>query len=82
VIEATSNKLTGEFLFCLQGNKNYALNVSCEGYLFYSENFSLKAHSLTEPLKLDVPLNPILEGEKAVLRNVFFDVDKFDLKPE
>ncbi len=82
VIEASSNKLTGEFLFCLQGNKNYALNVSCEGYLFYSENFSLKNQSVAEPLKLDIPLYPIQVGEKMVLKNVFFDVDKFSLRNE
>ncbi|MFN5025303.1 MAG: OmpA family protein [Bacteroidota bacterium] len=82
IIEASSNRITGEFLFCLQGNRNYALNVSCEGYLFYSENFSLKNQPATEPLLLNVPLNKIMAGEKAVLRNVFFDVDKFALKPE
>ncbi len=82
VIEAVSNKLTGQFLFCLQGNKNYALNVSCEGYLFYSENFSLKNQPATEPLTLDVPLNQIIEGGRVVLKNIFFDVDKFELKAE
>lgn len=82
VIESSSNKLTGNFLFCLTGNKNYALNVSKEGYLFYSENFSLQEQSVDKPLFIDVPLNPIIAGEKMVLRNVFYDIDKFDLKPE
>jgi outer membrane protein OmpA-like peptidoglycan-associated protein len=82
IIEASSNKLTGNFLFCLQGNKNYALNVSKDGYLFYSENFSLKEQSVDKPLYLDVPLNAITTGEKVVLKNVFFDVDKYDLKHE
>lgn len=82
IIESVSNKVTGEFLFCLQGNKDYALNVSADGYLFYSGNFALKNQTATEPLKLDVPLNPIIVGEKVVLNNVFFEVDKFDLKEE
>lgn len=82
VIESQSNKLTGDFLVCLQGNKNYALNVSAEGYLFHSENFALKDQSATEPLLLNIPLNPILTGEKVVLNNVFFDVDKYALKDE
>lgn len=82
VIEASSNKLSGEFLFCLPADKNYALNVSAPNYLFYSENFALNEQPLTEPLLLNIPLNPIISGEKAVLRNVFFDVDKFDLKEE
>jgi outer membrane protein OmpA-like peptidoglycan-associated protein/tetratricopeptide (TPR) repeat protein len=82
VIEAYSNKLSGEFIICLQGNKDYALNVSCEGYLFHSENFSLKNQSATDPLTLSVPLYPIEAGGKVVLKNIFFDVDQYVLKDE
>jgi outer membrane protein OmpA-like peptidoglycan-associated protein/outer membrane protein assembly factor BamD (BamD/ComL family) len=82
IVEAYSNKLSGEFLICLQGNKDYALNVSCEGYLFHSENFSLKSQSATDPLVLEVPLYPIEAGGRVVLKNIFFDVDKYTLKPE
>jgi outer membrane protein OmpA-like peptidoglycan-associated protein len=82
VVEAYSNKLSGEFIICLQGNKDYALNVSCEGYLFHSENFSLKNQSATDPLVLSVPLYPIEAGGKVVLKNIFFDVDQYVLKTE
>ena len=82
VIESRSNKTTGAFLLSLQGNKNYALNVSLAGYLFYSENFSLKEQNNVEPLFLDVPLTPIVAGAKVVLKNIFFETGKFDLKPE
>jgi len=82
MVESYSNKLSGEFLVCLQGNKNYALNVSAEGYMFYSENFSLKNQIATDPLILNVPLSPISVGSKIVLKNLFFDVDRFNLKPE
>lgn len=83
VVEALSNPGNGEFLVCLPANKNYALNVSKNGYLFYSENFSLKEEgSNLEPVKKDVPLSPIKEGEKVVLKNVFFETAKFDLKDE
>jgi len=81
-VEAYSNKLSGEFLICLQGNKNYALNASKEGYLFHSENFSLKNQSAIDPLIVNIPLYPIEAGGKVVLRNVFFDVNKFVLKDE
>ncbi len=82
VIESVSNKVTGAFLVCLQGNKNYAMNVSADGYLFYSENFALKDQTATEPLELNIPLNALIAGEKVVLNNVFFEVDRFDLKEE
>ena len=31
---------------------------------------------------MDVPLQPIEAGVGGILKNVYFDVDKFDLKPE
>jgi outer membrane protein OmpA-like peptidoglycan-associated protein len=82
IIESYSNKVSGEFLVCLQGNKNYALNVGAAGYLFYSENFSLQNQDATDPLVLSVPLQPITPGAKVVLKNIFFESDKFDLKPD
>ncbi len=82
VVESYSNKLSGEFLVCLQGNKNYMLNVANQGYMFYSENFALKNQSAIEPLVLSIPLQPIANNVTMVLKNVFFDSEKFELKPE
>ena len=74
----------GNFLVTLTANKNYLLNVSKNGYLYYSDNFSLKnvEADYNNPFKLDVPLQPIDTGYVVELKNVFFDVDKFELKPQ
>ncbi|MES2836972.1 MAG: OmpA family protein [Bacteroidota bacterium] len=80
-VTSTSNSGNGEFLVSLPTN-NYALNVSKSGYLFYSENFSLKENKDNKPYIKDVPLTPIKVGEKVVLKNVFFETAKFDLKQE
>lgn len=82
IVESYSDEMTGEFLVCLPANNNYALNCSKNGYLFFSENFALTDNKSTEPFKKDVPLSPIKSGEKVVLKNVFFETNKFDLKPE
>jgi len=79
-VESYSNKTTGEFLVSLQENKNYGLNVNLKGYLFYSENFALENQQATDPLILNVPLEPIREGAVMVLKNIFFDSDKYNLK--
>lgn len=82
VVEAYSNKATGEFLVCLQANKNYAFNVDQKGYLFFSENYQVNnANSLT-PQNVEVALQPLAAGSKMILKNIFFDTDKFSLKPE
>ncbi|MBP7809659.1 MAG: PD40 domain-containing protein [Bacteroidia bacterium] len=74
----------GQFLVTLTGNKNYIVNVSKDGYLFYSDNFSLKGKEtdFNKPYLLDIPLQPIDTGSVVELKNVFFDVDKWELKPE
>ncbi len=84
VSQSTSQPLDGTFLVCLPVNKNYALNVSKKGYLFYSENFSLKdvQASYEHPYLMDVPLQPIDTGASIVLNNVFFPTNQYDLKPE
>ncbi len=74
---------TGNFLICLlANNKNYAINVSKKGYMFYSENFSITAKDSLKPKILNIPLQPINVGEITVLHNIFFDTDKYELKDE
>ncbi len=83
VFSSTSDKNTGEFFLCLPTGKNYALNVSKTGYMFFSENFALKeTNTQAEPYIVDVGLQQIKSGEKVILKNIFFDTNKYNLKTE
>ncbi|MCX6279204.1 MAG: OmpA family protein [Bacteroidetes bacterium] len=83
VAESRSDRLTGEFLLALPTERNYALNVSLNGYLFYSDNFMMSGtNTQAKPFIKDIPLKPIMVGEAVVLKNIFFDTDKFILKDE
>jgi len=83
VVRLFSDRNTGEFLLCIPTNRDYALNVSGEGYMFYSENFSLSGFTTeTEPFIKNISLSPIDVGETIILRNIFFDTGKYNLKPE
>lgn len=74
---------SGEFLFCLPGGGEYALNIQKVGYLFYSDNFSVAQNaSLDKPQILNVYLSKIKAGERFILRNVFFETDSYVLKDE
>ncbi len=78
-----SDSLTGEFVVSIPVDHNYMLNVSRKGYLFYSENFSLKGiFHADAPLLKDIPLQPIEIGKTIVLKNVFFETDSYALKKE
>lgn len=82
VTSAYSNS-AGEFLVTLTSNHNYLVNVSKPGFLFYSDNFSLKDKpaDYNKPYQLEIPLQPIDTGI-IELKNIFFDVNKWDLKNE
>jgi outer membrane protein OmpA-like peptidoglycan-associated protein/tetratricopeptide (TPR) repeat protein len=83
IMQAESDAITGEFLLCIPSNNDYALNVSKSGYLFYSDNFSLKGiFDISEPYLKDIALNPIKQGEKIILKNVFYETDSYELKQE
>jgi outer membrane protein OmpA-like peptidoglycan-associated protein/tetratricopeptide (TPR) repeat protein len=82
VYKDLSSAIQGDFLATLTSGKNYALNISKSGYLFYSDNFSLKGHDATKSYNISVNMNPIEVGGKVVLKNIFFDTNSYALKPE
>ncbi len=80
--QLSSDAVTGEFLIALPAGETYALSVTAEGYLFHSETFSLKENKGNEPYALTVELKKIKEGTAIVLQNIFFDLDKDQMKIE
>lgn len=82
VFQDYSDETRGDFLATLTAGKNYGLNISKSGYLFYSANFSLVGREPKNPFNIAVLLEPIEIGNKVILNNIFFDTNKFDLKPE
>ncbi len=83
IFDAFSDSLSGEFLVSIPVNRNYMLNVSRKSYLFFSENFSLKnVFFAGDPYLKDIPLQPIVAGNRIILKNVFFETDSYLLKKE
>jgi outer membrane protein OmpA-like peptidoglycan-associated protein len=82
VYQDYSSEDAGEFLATLGAGKNYGLNISRSGYLFYSDNFSLIGLKDKKAFNLSVLLSPIEVGNKVILKNIFFDTNKFELKAE
>ena len=82
VYQSVCNISSGEFIASLPEGKTYALNVSMDGYLFYSGQFVLANKNNVEPFILSIPLDPIAIGEKVALKNIFFESNSFQLKNE
>lgn len=80
ITKSYSDKSNGRYLVCIPVNRSYALNANHKGYLFHSENFELKGIENVKNYEKNIALQPIEAGRSVVLKNVFFDTDKFDLK--
>ncbi|MCC5922695.1 MAG: PD40 domain-containing protein [Crocinitomicaceae bacterium] len=79
-----ANSSTGKYLVSLPAGKNYGINVSAEGYLFSSYSFDLTIDSLSvyNEVRKDVEMEKLKVGTRVVLRNIFFDYDKANLRNE
>ena len=72
---------TGNYFITLPVGKDYAFNVNRKGYLFYSDNFLMMNKSPDSVYQKNIALLPIEMNARVVLKNIFFDVGKFELKP-
>lgn len=73
---------SGNYFMTLPVGKDYAFNVNQKGYLFYSDNFLMANRSPDSLYEKNIALQPIEANASIVLKNIFFDVNKFELKPQ
>jgi outer membrane protein OmpA-like peptidoglycan-associated protein/tetratricopeptide (TPR) repeat protein len=71
---------SGKYLITLPVGKDYAFNVNRKGYLFFSDNFPLSQKAPDSTYAIDIPLQPLEANASIILKNIFFDNNKFDLK--
>ncbi len=82
VISRVQTNETGNYLITLPVGKDYAFNVNRRGYLFFSENFSLSLRQPDSTYNIDIPLQPIEANAMTILKNIFFDINRYDLKSQ
>lgn len=73
---------SGNYFITLTVGKDYAFNVNRKGYLFYSDNFFMLNKSPDSVYQKNIALLPIETNASVVLKNIFFDVGKYELKTE
>jgi outer membrane protein OmpA-like peptidoglycan-associated protein len=74
-----SDKNSGEYLMVITEGDEYGLYVDKPGYVFRSLSFDFILEKQTEPMIIDILLDPIKPGSSTVLSNIFFEFDKYDL---
>ncbi len=70
----------GDVEAVLPGGKDYMVNVSDSGYLFFSDNIPIKNYHAIDPYLYNIELKPIKTGQTINLKNVFFPSDGFTLE--
>jgi hypothetical protein len=70
MVTQSNSDVNGQFFVTLTGNKNYMVNVNRPGFMFYSENFTLKNQitDFNKPFILEIPLQPIDTGNTVELK--------------
>jgi outer membrane protein OmpA-like peptidoglycan-associated protein/Tol biopolymer transport system component len=72
----------GEFLAVMPLGSTYAFNANADGYLFYSDNYELSSNTAADkPFLVEIYLKKLKPGADVVLKNIFFDTNKFELLP-
>jgi outer membrane protein OmpA-like peptidoglycan-associated protein/tetratricopeptide (TPR) repeat protein len=70
-------------MLLLPENNDYALNVKATGYLMNSMNFSLRDIPDSISTKyIEIALHKPDIGNTVTLENIFFDTDKYNIKPQ
>ncbi|ELR73566.1 outer membrane protein, OmpA/MotB family [Fulvivirga imtechensis AK7] len=82
VAEVDSDPETGEFELVIPHGGNYGVSTSKIGYLFNSINFNLPAFHDYQEVDTHVLLQKAKVGSKVILKNIFFDTGKADLRTE
>jgi outer membrane protein OmpA-like peptidoglycan-associated protein len=82
VLSKVQTDETGSYLITLPVGRDYAFNVNRKGYLFFSENFSLSQKISDSTYNIDIPLQPLEANAAVILKNIFFDVNSYELKPQ
>jgi outer membrane protein OmpA-like peptidoglycan-associated protein/tetratricopeptide (TPR) repeat protein len=82
VVNKVQTDQDGNYFLTLPVGKDYAFNVNRKGYLFYSDNFLMAGRAPDSTYEKNISLVPIEVNAAMVLKNIFFDVNKFELKKE
>ena len=78
----TSDPEYGDYTVVLNEGHHYAMYAAANKYLLKSLSFDYSSQHTFNPTALDIYLEPVRSGRSVVLNNLFFDTNKFDLKPQ
>nr|HPH46219.1 OmpA family protein [Chryseolinea sp.] len=82
VSKISSDPVTGEFELVIPHGGNYGVATEKTGYLFNSINFNLPKFAEFQEIDTHIIMSRAEVGSKVVLKNIFFEVGKSELKTQ
>ncbi len=80
--EYRANLSSGAFAVTLKSGGDYKLLISAENYLSKEERIGIGENQDYQELNKQITLKKVKIGESVVLRNIFFETGKADIKEE
>jgi len=78
----TVDEATGDFELVIPHGGNYGVSTERVGYLFNSINFSVPKFAEYQEIDMHIIMVRAEVGSKVILKNIFFDTGKSDLRNE
>ncbi|MEP5612941.1 MAG: OmpA family protein [Cyclobacteriaceae bacterium] len=79
LFEGESDSISGGYTMVLPSDVDIASYVKKKGYLFHESNFFTESNSLIAPDTIEIRLKPISVNEFLVLRNIYFELNSYEL---
>lgn len=80
IVASTASDNEGNYKITIPAKKKYAVEINCQGYLFFLEQIDLTPEK-GDIITRDFKITKIEVGQKVVLRNIFFETAKTTLLP-
>jgi outer membrane protein OmpA-like peptidoglycan-associated protein len=81
IITKVKTDSSGQYLLTLPSGRDYAFTVNQRGYLFNSDQYFLKNGVADSAAQKNIVLQPIEKNAAIVLKNIFFETNRFELNP-
>lgn len=78
----TYSDAQGNFTFAIKDGLNYTLKATKEGYLTRSAGIAPTCQSVLDMVKLSMALNRNTLNKPIILENIYYDFDKYDIRPD
>lgn len=72
----------GRFNMAIEPNSEYVVRCEREGMLTSTNRISTKGLTRSDTISLEVRMTPIQVGQSIAINNIYYDYDKWDIRPD